>query len=124
MPWTYDVSTDRGKVRLLCTDSDTNQQIFTDAEIDAFLEIEGSSVRLAAAAALERIAATQALLLKKLVMLDLETDGPAVAKELRELAARLRDTEKGDEGFDIAEMGLDQNSISTLLYNQALRGGL
>lgn len=124
MAWTYDPTTDRGKVRLLCTDSDTNHQIFTDDEIDAFLAIENNAVRLAAAAALERIAASQTLLLKKLVMLDLETDGPAMAKELRAIAQQLRDVELGDEGFEIAEWVLTTENERERWWNQALRGAL
>jgi hypothetical protein len=124
MPWTYDPSTERGKVRLLCTDSDTNYQIFTDAEIDAFLAIENSAVRLAAAAALERIAASQTLLLKKLTMLDLQTDGPSMARELRALAQQLRDVELGDESFDIAEMVFTAENERERWFNQGLRGAL
>lgn len=102
MAFTYNVSTDRGKVRLLITDVQESNPIFQDAEIDAFLAL-CTSVRLAAAAALETIAANEVLVLKKIVNLDLETDGPAVAKELRELAKQLRSQEENTGACDIAE---------------------
>ena len=60
MSFTYDPTTDRGKVRLLLGDTDTAtvaHQIFSDAEIDAFLSIESSEVYAAAAAGCESLAA-------------------------------------------------------------------
>jgi len=61
--FTFDPTTARGKVRLLVGDTDTvaeRNQIFTDADIDAFLELEGQSVYGAAAAACRAIAASAA----------------------------------------------------------------
>ena len=60
MSFTYDPTTDRGKVRLLLGDTDTAtaaNQIFSDAEIDAFLSIESGEVYAAAAAGCESLAA-------------------------------------------------------------------
>ena len=60
MSFTYDPTTDRGKVRLLVGDTDTAtaaNQIFTDAEIDALLSIEDNEVYAAAAAGCESLAA-------------------------------------------------------------------
>lgn len=124
MAFTYDVTTDRGKVRMLITDRDSSNSIFQDDEIDAFLSLEGNSVRLAAATALDAIATDQALVLKKIVMLggDLETDGPAVAKALREQAKALRDTENESGAFDIAEQVVDTFSFRERVWKQAQRG--
>lgn len=112
MSFTYDVSTDRGKVRMLCTDRDETNPIFQDAEVDAFLAIEGGSVRLAAALALETIASDQVLVLKVVRTLDTQTDGAKVADSLLKRAAALREAENNDpEGsFDIAENVFDQFS--------------
>lgn len=63
MAFTYDPTTTRGIVRLLIGDTDTvaeRNQIFTDADIDAFLTLEGQSVYGAAAAACRAIAASVA----------------------------------------------------------------
>lgn len=63
MAFTLDPTTDRGKVRLLVGDTDTAtvaNQIFTDAEVDAFLDLEGNNVYAAAAAAASSIAASSA----------------------------------------------------------------
>ena len=63
MAFTYDPTTSRGKVRLLVADTDEEtqtNQIFTDAEVDAFLVLENNEVHTAAAAACESIAASTA----------------------------------------------------------------
>lgn len=108
MSFTYDPTTDRGRVRLLVTDVDAAQALFSDAEIDAFLAIEGG-MRRAAALALETTASNEALVQKATRLMDLTTDGPAVAKELRERAASLRAQADRDDlvdgsAFDWAEM--------------------
>ena len=90
MTLTYDPSTNAGRVRLLCTDTDSGREIFDDVEIDAFLAIEGS-VFPAAALALETIAANEALVEKRIKLLDLATDGPAVADALLKRATLLRE---------------------------------
>lgn len=120
MAFTYDVSTDRGKVRLLITDVQEANPLFQDAEIDAFLALN-TSVRLAAAAALEVIAASEVLVLKKIVNLDLETDGPAVARELRELAKQLRAQDASIGAFDIAEQIHDDFTLREYWLKQAQR---
>lgn len=80
-----------GKVRLLILDTATvpADRLFTDAQLDAFLEMNGGSVKRTAAHALITIATSEALLSKKLRTQDLATDGPAVSAELRALAAVL-----------------------------------
>lgn len=130
---TYEVGTDTGKVRLLCQDTDTADPYFTFEEIQAFLDLESGDVRLAAAQALDAIASSETLILKKIRQLGgaLETDGPAVAKSLREHAAALRkqvaDLVTGgasaDGLFDIAEMGIGPFGRREIIRNTALRGG-
>lgn len=124
MAFTYDPTSDRGKVRMLITDRDENNAIFQDAEIDAYLNMEGDSVKLAAASALSAIAVDQVLLLKKIKLLggDLETDGPAVAKELRELAKQLRADVDNDGSFDIAEQVVDDFTYRDRAFKQWQRG--
>jgi hypothetical protein len=108
MPFTADVTTDVGKVRLLIQDMDEDNPIFPDdAQIEAFLEIEGDTVKLAAALALESIAGNRALVLQVITLLDLRTDGQKVAQALLDTAKRWRETfDSGEDwaGFDIAQM--------------------
>jgi len=59
MAFTYDITTNRGKVRLLIGDNVLATYHFEDDEIDAFLTMASSSIYLAAAMALEAWAATE-----------------------------------------------------------------
>ncbi len=57
MACTYDISTDRGKVRLLIGDTSTTSCHFPDTEIDAFLSMASGDLLMAASYALESWAA-------------------------------------------------------------------
>lgn len=125
MAFTVNYGTDAGKVRLLITDTDSNYPQFTDEQIDAFLSMEGS-FRRAAAMALEVIAVNEALIQKRIVALHLETDGPALAAELRNLAKSLREQDKLSAGsgatFMIAEFADGPEQRSERLRKLAERG--
>ena len=90
------------RVRLLIADTATGEPLLQDSQIQAFLEMNGNSERLAAADALETIAASELLVSKKIRTQDLSSDGPAVSAELRALAAglRRRAAELGEDGQD------------------------
>lgn len=96
-----DYSTATGQVRLLTADTDTANQLLTDAEIAGFLALNGvtdpadtsdpAGIRRAAADALETIASSETLVSKKIrTQAGVSTDGPAVAADLRKHAATLR----------------------------------
>jgi hypothetical protein len=125
--FTYDVTQPSGKVRLLCTDIDTANAIFQDAEIQAFMDLNSQDVRLAAAQALDVIAASDVYIEKKLLLPDLiQTDGPAVAEALHAQAKELRrQVMEGDADglglFDIAEEVVDPFSLRARLLNELLR---
>jgi hypothetical protein len=97
------------QVRLLISDTDTANRIFSTLELADFLSLNGDSVRRAAAQALDTLAANEAMVSKKIRTQDLQTDGPAVAEALRKQAAELRrqaDQGEGDAestGFEIVE---------------------
>ena len=83
---------DQEQVRLLITDvggDDGETFVFSDAEIETFLSLRKGNVYLAAALALNTLAANEALVSKRITYLELSTDGPAVSRALRELAAQL-----------------------------------
>lgn len=126
MAFSYDLNTDAGKVRLLIPDSNATSYIFEDDEIAAFLALE-SGIRRAAALGLETIARNEAMVLKVIQILDLRTDGAAVARELRLQAAELRkqaeDADLADGGgFEIAEWVVDDFTYRQHLNNAILRG--
>ncbi|MFG1659077.1 hypothetical protein ACGFIY_21345 [Micromonospora chersina] len=110
-PITLDPTTQVGQLRLLITDVDEASPLFTDAQLSAFLAMEGS-VKLAAATALETIARSEVLISKKIRTSDgLSTDGPAVAKELRESAKELREQAAAEsdaaDGFGMEVVDFD-----------------
>jgi len=127
--FTYDPTTNPGLVRLLISDTRETTPLFQDAEIDAFLALEGDNVKRAAATAKEAIATDQVLLLKVIERLDLKTDGAAVARELRMQAAQLRQQAQDDEAteaggaFDIAEQVHTMFGARERLYKEAQRRG-
>lgn len=111
---TVDPTTAIGQVRLLTTDLDEASPLLTDAQITALLGMEGQSVKRAAAAALETIATSEALVAKKISTQDLSTDGPAVAKELRDRAKTLREQAADGDGADGANnYGFDYVDFTT-----------
>lgn len=98
--------------------------ILSDSEIQALLDLNGGSVRLGAAAALEAIASSEILIQKRQKVLDVETDGPAMAKEMRELAKSYREQEDSQAALiDWAEAVYDEGGYRQHLYNEALREG-
>lgn len=91
-------------VRDLIADVDPKRQILDEPLIKRLL-VREPEPRLAAARALEIIAASEVLVGKKIRTQDLQTDGPAVAAELRSQAAALRaevaTEDDGWDGFDV-----------------------
>jgi len=104
-----DYSTDVGRVRLLVPDTDLDNALLDDPQVEALLDMEGS-VKLAAAAALEVIASSEALVSKVIKTQDISTDGPKVAAELRARASSLRqqvDDGVGDDNVGLAIVDFD-----------------
>lgn len=123
MTFTYDPATDAGRVRLLVADTVEQAPKFTDAEVATFLDINAGRVLLAAAQALEALAAKRATD-TRIVPEGQETGGTPVSAELRRLAQRYRDQDAADPtgaGFDIAEIDLDEFSRRQIWINRALR---
>lgn len=116
MAFTFLLSTNVGQVRLLIPDTNAAAHVFEDEDITALLGLEGGRVKRAAALALETMASNEAYTQKAIRLLDLSTDGPKVAAELRARAASLRsqdaadvlaeDAAAGAAGFEIAEWPL------------------
>lgn len=109
MSFTYDVTNDNGRVRLLIADTQEATPLFSDEEIGCFLEFEGdgegvNNPRRAAALALETIAVDSVRTLKVVQMLDLKTDGAAVARALRQQAQEWRTQADASGGIEIIQM--------------------
>jgi hypothetical protein len=126
MPDTYDLSTDIGKVRLLIPDRNYLDPVFTDAEIDQFLSIEGANVKLAAALALEVAAADDAKTFKIMKTGQDSVDGVRGAELLMRRAKQFRESEIEvieEYGTHIAiiEQGVGIFGARQRLWNDILR---
>jgi hypothetical protein len=97
----------------------------TDAALTEFLALEGDRDKRAAALALETIASDNAMVLKVMRLLDLQTDGAKVSDALLKRAAELRKQDEADDvdgAFGYAEQVVNSFSERERLLNQALRG--
>lgn len=126
--FTTDVSTNTGKVRMMIPDRDQVNAFFADDEIDALLDMNDDNVRRAAADALDIMASNEAYVQKQISLLELSTNGPAVAQSLQDRADKLRELatleEEGEEGgsFDYAEMAETEFQRRERVVKQAMRG--
>ena len=127
MAFSFDLSSDLGKVRLLIPDRQPDEYVFDDVDILALLEME-DGIKRTTALALETIASDQAMTLKVIRLLDLSTDGAKVSDALLKRAKSLRDQadvedESGEMGFDIAEMVYDDFSYREKIVKEFERSG-
>jgi len=101
-----DPTTDIGRVRLLIQDTDDAARLFSDPEITAFLDLSESNVRLAAATALEALAADSARLAKMVKTLNFAQDTRQAAATLLAVANQLRESDSKIPAFAIAEQSV------------------
>jgi hypothetical protein len=126
--FTYVLGTDIFRVRRTIPDRVEAEAIFTDEEIQSFVDDEGDW-RRGTALALETIASDEALVQKVQRFGDFQTDGASVARALLGRAKSLRDqasdADAADDGgaWDIAEMVTGPFSYRERVYNEALRDG-
>lgn len=121
MSFTYDTDTDTGKVRLLIQDTTADGAAFSDEEIAVFLDMECDVVRLAAAMALEALAADKAKVALRQKTLNFDKDTRGISKELREQAQSFRDSENSVPAYGVAEVNSGVLSAQEITHNQAIR---
>jgi hypothetical protein len=128
MTFTYDPTTPLGLCRLLAKDTDSENPVFEDEELDALLTLEEGDVRYAAATALEGRATEQALILRitEILTPGLKVDGVSGARAVMAYAASLRlQSDRAVEGsFDIAEQVFSPDGFRQRILNQRLRGAI
>lgn len=103
MTATYDPTTDAGKVRLLIHDTDDDDALFTDEEVDAALDFEGGSVRRAAAFLASSLASNAAMLSRIVKRGDMEEDTTKVAASYTKLSEALYARADADDSATIME---------------------
>ncbi len=127
--FSYDLTTTVGKIRLQIPDNNSASYVFEDQELSALYAIEDSSLKRAVALALETIASNEAMVLKVIKVLDLQTDGAKTSDALLKRAALLRSqaAEQDDidaAGFDWAEQVNTSFQARERYLKQARRGVL
>lgn len=90
-PYTYDLTTPTGEVRLYIPDCTPGAWLFSDAEIGVFLRREGGQVECAAAAALGVVATSTARTEQYIKTNAIELDGVKPAEFLLKRAKALRE---------------------------------
>lgn len=123
-PFSYDVNSDVGMVRLMVPgETDFNTALFTDDELNALIALY-SDIRLAAAATLDILASSIAKVRQKITLLGLSIDGPAMAASIREQAKALRDRVDNEPYFDTAEMVHNAFAERERYLRQWMRGAI
>jgi hypothetical protein len=126
MTQTYDPSSLLGVTRLLSQDTNVPNAIFEDEEYTALLNLSSSNPLLAAASALDVLAANEIYVQKRIKLLDLTTDGVQEGQQLHAIAQSYRDrVESGIDNpagmFDWAEQVVDEFTERERLLKQLLR---
>ena len=127
MAFTYDNTTPAGQVRLLAFDIDVaNDPIFDDSDITAFLNVNNQDVLLAAAMAVDVMAANQSFAYKHAKTGDIALDISKVTMGLQSYANKLREQAYSGYGdvtgfFDWIEVVNDEFSERERVIKQFLR---
>lgn len=121
MAFNYDITTDAGKVRALIGDTDITNPQFTDDEVAAFLLLNNGSLLLAAADALDAMAAKAARGASITKLGDYQLDTTDAATQLQSLAEKLRDREYNTPAFAVVEDNVSGFSELEIIRNYLLR---
>ena len=126
MAFTYDLATPRGKVRLKIRDTDTtdpDRQLFQDDEIDFFITDAESDLNLAAAGALDAVAANAAVLAKMEKIGNYSIDSKSMAAAVMKAAAHYRSLSEQAPAFGFAEQVLSVFSWNDIVIAELQRKG-
>ncbi len=129
--FTYDVTDDIGKLRLQVGDYDLDtitgdrkdwSCIFTDEELQIFLDRQDGDIILAAAEVLIAIAGDRSKLARKITISDYSEDMSQVAKDLRAQAKYLIEYNDSRPADDFSETADNSIAYQELLNKQSVRG--
>lgn len=109
MTSTYDLTTLIGKVRLLIQDTDTDDPVYTDEELQTFLTLESNNIYGAASQCLLAIGNSKARLAKWSLEGYMDSEA-AATQQLRTQAAQYREmanqNAKPSDSFDVVKKGV------------------
>lgn len=103
MSFTYSLSDNVGRVRLLLGDTVSDTANFTDEEIEYFLDTEDDNVNLAAAMGAESMAAKVVGVAKSETIGSYSINQSSQPAMWLDLAKRLRDKEDSSPAFDVCD---------------------
>lgn len=123
--FTYDLSTNVGRMRRTIPDNDDEDFLWSDEELQSFIDDEGDW-RRATALALETMASDSAYTLQVIKIQQLSTNGAETARALLNRATQLRSqAEQADAneegGFDIIEMVHNDFTFREQVYKSLAR---
>jgi hypothetical protein len=119
--YTYDITTNLGKVRAMIGDTNAASVILGDAKINAFLTMKSNDLYAAAAMALYAISASKSLLAKKKSAGDYSEDLTAIAKECRATAAAYQEMSENIPAEAQAESFFNDFSYRDITLRKILR---
>ena len=117
MAFTFDPTTDLGKLRFLIGDMVDSGHVFEDATLNAALVMTSNDIYMAAANCLYSLSASKALLAKRKSAGGYSEDLTAIAKECRETAQKYEEKSKSIPAEAQAE-----SFYTDFNYNEILRG--
>jgi len=112
MSFSYDPTTNVGQVRLLISDTQKQDPVFTDEEISAFLVMESSNPHMAAARAYSTIVRNRALL-AQIIKRDGYTTQEQALADLNESVKLMRQEAISQGGLQQTELPTDDSHLET-----------
>jgi len=132
MTVTYLIANNIGKVRLAIADIDTTTTtgarstwtvLFTDEEIDVFLDQADDDIWMAASYALNSIAASRSLMAKMMRLGDFTEDLSKMADSIRAQAKAYAEKAISEPSGAWAEIAQTDFAMRDIIYNNDLRTG-
>lgn len=121
MSFTFNTTTNIGRVRTLINDTTEASAVLSDEEINVFLGLESNDIYMSAASALESIIINKQLLSKLIAAGDYKEDNRNVADKLGKIAERYRQAAKSIPADAYAEVAVTDFNYSEIEINKALR---
>ena len=122
MSFTFNTTTNIGKVRTLINDTTEASAVLSDEEINVFLGLESNDIYRSAASALESIIINKQLLSKLIAAGDYKEDNRNVAEKLGKIADRYRQAANSIPADAYAEVAVTSFNYIEIETNKALRG--
>ncbi len=122
MSFSFDTTTNIGKVRTLINDKVAASAVLSDEEVNVYLSLEGNDIYRSAASALEAIIINKQLLSKLIAAGDYKEDNRNVAEKLMKIAQSYRQASISIPSDAFAEVAVTDFNYQEMIVNKDLRG--